>query len=232
MNIPFIDLGKMKYQDSYKIQIELAELINNNRSIPGFFLLVEHYPVFTIGVSKKYKDFLLNPEYLKSLGFEIYETNRGGKVTYHGPGQIVGYPIFNLKLFKTSVRKYIYNIEQLIIDTLTSINIDSYRNDGLTGVWVNNKKVCAIGVAFKKNTTMHGFALNYKTNLEHFNYINPCGLSLGVTSIQDINSNIEYTQIINSLTQSFENVFNTRLISTTIEEVRNTYDNKKATLVE
>ncbi len=149
------------------------------------FILVEHLPVYTLGKHGKASNMLLSEEALQRVGAELYHIDRGGDITYHGPGQITGYPIFDLEQLGIGLKQYIYNIEEIVIRVLADYGIQGFRIDGATGVWVENNKICAIGVRASRYVTMHGFALNVNTDLRYFSYINPCGFTdKGVTSLQ------------------------------------------------
>ena len=157
----------------------------------NYFLLVEHPHVYTLGKSGNPGNMLISPDFLKSIGATFYQINRGGDITYHGPGQVVGYPIIDLDYYKVGIRDFIWKMEQAIIDTLSEFGLKGERNTGATGVWldaedpVQNRKICAIGVRITHHVSMHGFALNVNTDLKFFQHINPCGFSSSaVTSIQ------------------------------------------------
>ncbi|AKL94544.1 octanoyltransferase LipB [Clostridium aceticum] len=219
-----VNLGRMKYGEAYELQKELLDYVLNNEELIGIFLLVEHPPVFTIGKSGTYKDFLYSVEEIKEKGIEVYESDRGGKITYHGLGQVVGYPILDLKEFKKDLHWYVHQIEETIIGSLKAFGITAGRKDKYIGVWVENEKICAIGIRMKKWVAMHGFALNYNTNLEDFHLINPCGITeFSVTSINEINPNVEYNQVTEEVKKSFQKIFNVELVETTINEVRDCY---------
>ena len=154
------------------------------------FIFCEHPHVYTLGKSGDEHNMLLNYIQLQAKDATFVKTNRGGDITYHGPGQLVGYPIFDLANFSLGLKQYIYNVEEAIINTLFQFNIVSKRLEGSTGVWLDVglptcRKICAIGVRSSRFVTMHGFALNVNSQLEYFNYINPCGfIDKGVTSME------------------------------------------------
>lgn len=173
----------------------LSEIVTDKRSIglpsqKNYFLLVEHPHVYTLGKSGDEKNLLAREGFLKKIEATFYKINRGGDITYHGPGQIVGYPIIDLEYYKIGVREYIQKMEDAIIATIAEYGLDGSRKEGATGVWLDAthpsraRKICAIGVRVSRFVTMHGFALNVNTDMRYFSYINPCGLSFGVTSIQ------------------------------------------------
>ncbi|ARE86815.1 Octanoyltransferase [Clostridium formicaceticum] len=219
-----MNLGRIRYGEAYELQKELLNYVLDNEALIGVFLLVEHPPVFTIGKSGTYKDFLYSTEEIRERGIEIYESDRGGKITYHGLGQVVGYPILDLKAFKKDLHWYVHQIEETIIDSLKTFGISAGRKDKYIGVWVENEKICAIGIRLKKWVAMHGFALNHHTNLEDFHLINPCGIrEFGVTSINKINQKVKYTEVIEEVKKSFEKIFDVELVETTLNEVRDCY---------
>ena len=205
MGVPvlFKDLGLMDYQKAWDYQEILFHDIKNakarNLELPqcealpkiSYLLYCEHPHVYTIGKSGKDENLLINEEQLKEKAATVYHSNRGGDITYHGPGQIVVYPILDLEDFGLGIRTYIDKLEQAIIDTLVEYGINSERLEGATGVWLDThipkktRKICAIGVRASRHVTMHGLAFNVNTNLDYFGYINPCGFTdKGVTSLQ------------------------------------------------
>jgi lipoyl(octanoyl) transferase len=185
--IDFIDLKIMDYYDALKIQEEMFQKRIENK-IKNTVLFVEHPPVITLGRRGKSYNILLNKKELNEKNIKVYDVNRGGDVTYHGPGQIVGYFIFDLNHYEKDIKKFIYNLEEVFINLLKNkFNIDAYREDGkYTGIWVNNKKITAIGIFIKKYVTMHGCAFNVNTDLSHFNWIIPCGINRKATSLSNI----------------------------------------------
>lgn len=192
--IIFEDWGLIDYNLAWKQQEELFnEAINlkiNNQTTQNTLIFCEHPHVYTLGKSGDEHNMLLDMIQLVAKNAIFVRTNRGGDITYHGPGQLVGYPIFDLANFGMGLKQYIYNLEQAIINVLLDYNISATRLNGATGVWIdvdqpNCRKICAIGVRSSRYVTMHGFALNVNTMLEYFNYINPCGfIDKGVTSIE------------------------------------------------
>lgn len=182
------DLQKSEYKEVWDIQENLLQKIisekeNLGRSKYNYLLFCEHPHVFTLGKSGEQKNLLANSKVLKEINAKFYQTNRGGDITYHGPGQIVGYPIIDLEAAGLGIKKYIWEIEEAVILTLRCFGINSERLNGATGVWldvnepVKTRKICAIGVRTSKYVTMHGFALNVNTDLKYFSYINPCGFT-------------------------------------------------------
>lgn len=213
------DLGLIEYKNAWEYQENIfTNTINNkigNLPTTNYLLLCEHQPVYTIGRSGNFSNLLINKQELKEKKISFYKTNRGGDITFHGPGQIVGYPIVNLTDLSIGLKKYITIIEEIIIKILAKYTIIGERLDGSTGVWIDTnfpertRKICAIGVRSSRYITMHGFALNVYTNLEYFNYINPCGFTnKKVTSIEkEINRKIEIEEIKNELKIQFLKYF-------------------------
>lgn len=185
------DLGKRDYKETWELQEKIFKgivdlKIKNRRenldiNTPNYFLFVEHPHVYTLGKSGNYENLLLNENQLAAKGASFYKINRGGDITYHGPGQIVGYPILDLENFFTDIHKYLRFLEESIILTLAEYGIEATRSKGETGVWLGvetpfARKICALGVRASRWVTMHGFALNVNVNLGYFDNIIPCGI--------------------------------------------------------
>ena len=201
-------LGLMPYELALKLQRRLAKA-RAQGSVPDVLLLLQHPPVFTIGRFRGEEDIIISLEKLQQEGMAVFHTNRGGSITYHGPGQLVGYPILNLAENGLGVREYIWKLEEIIIKLLLILGIQGHRVAKYPGVWVDGKKVCSIGVHVSHHITMHGFALNVNTDLRHFEYINPCGIKGQVmTSISKLlGYPIEVEAIIDALLDSFSAIF-------------------------
>ena len=177
-----LDLGKSHYNDAWELQKRLQSQRISGQ-IDDQLLLVEHFPVYTLGKNTP-KEHLLTKE---SDNISIIQTDRGGDITFHGPGQLVGYPILDLNQYKRSITWYMRELEQLIIDVLKEYDINAGRKKGLTGVWVKGKKIAALGVRISKWVTMHGFSLNINPDLKYYQGIIPCGITeYGVTSMADL----------------------------------------------
>lgn len=187
MKLNVLFLGTCDYNSALDIQYNILEKRQKDE-IGDTLILVEHPPVITIGRNGKETNVVASDEYLKSQGVAVFDTNRGGDVTYHGPGQIVGYPIIKLKEQGIGVRNFVKGLEEIFIKLLReTCNIEAGRDTENTGVWVGNDKITAIGLAVKRGVTMHGFAFNVNTILEHFLLIVPCGIvGKGVTSIEKL----------------------------------------------
>ncbi len=201
------DLGRMPYGAAFDLQRKLVEQ-RKRGEIADQLLFVEHPHVVTMGRNAHEKNILASPEMLERAGIELHETDRGGDVTYHGPGQIVGYPIFDLREWKRDVVAYIRGIENVLIGALGSFGIFSYQDPAGTGVWTDSGKIAAIGVHISRWVTSHGFALNVETDLNYFNYIVPCGLAKPVTSMRALGCQAGRSEVIRALELSFGRVFN------------------------
>lgn len=177
-----VDCGRMGYGDAWALQRACVAARQANR-IEDVVLLVEHPPVITIGRAGRIAHLLVPRDLLVARGFEVFEIERGGDVTYHGPGQLVGYPIFNLRVLDEDVVRYVRLLEVALMCSLEEFGITASRERGYPGVWVGPAKIAAIGVAVKRKVTMHGFALNVDPDLNHFAVINACGLGRPVTSM-------------------------------------------------
>lgn len=179
-------LGVISYADGLELQKALVEQ-RKNGEIPDQLLLLEHPPVITLGVKSRNdrSHVIATRETLEAEGVEVFETGRGGDVTYHGPGQLVGYPILDLKPDRCDVHRYVRDLEEVMIRAAASFGVVAGRIPGLTGAWVGNEKLAAIGVRIARWVTSHGFAFNVNTTLEHFDLIVPCGITdRGVTSLE------------------------------------------------
>ena len=211
MNINVINLGKVDYAVALTIQ-ETLQAARQSGEIEDTLLLLEHPPTLTLGTRGQYSNILVPTELLEKNNIKIYEVNRGGDVTYHGDGQIVGYPIVNLTNFDRDIKSFIWNIEEIFIRLLKNeFGITAEREDKkFTGVWIADKKIAAIGMSVKHWVTMHGFAFNVNTNLDHFKLINPCGLiGKGVTSLEELTGEKQDFEKLNILvTNYFCEVFN------------------------
>ncbi len=222
----FRDLGTAEYKQVWDLQEGLFSAMIEEKQKCGavtsdsHLLFVEHPHVYTLGKSGHENNLLINDAFLKSIDATYFKSNRGGDITYHGPGQIVGYPIFDLEQMALQIKTYVHALEQAIINTLAQLGIQSERLDGATGVWLDvgtpgrARKICAIGVKASRHVTMHGFALNVNTNLSYFNHINPCGfVDKGVTSIEkELGEKQDMEQIKSMLLIQMSKVFNCTIV--------------------
>ena len=232
--VKYKDLGSTSYQDALISQVEAQEAlvdrklkirdgkITDKNDLIHTLFFCEHTPVYTLGRSGSIDNLLFSASELNKKGIEFYKTNRGGDITYHGPGQIVGYPIFDLDDFYHDVHRYVREIEEVIIRTMKDFGIQASRIDGLTGVWIKgegsdpDRKICAIGVHISRWVTLHGFALNVNTELQYFEGIVPCGISEDsktVTSMQkELGHTVDFDKVKASLLNNFKKVFDLRFI--------------------
>ena len=217
-------LGSVNFKECFeyqkKIQNEIIQIKLDNRNkrikkiTPNYLLFVEHDHVYTLGNSGNSANLLFNEKILKQKGIEFYKTNRGGDITYHGPGQLVCYPIIDMENFYTDIHKYLRDLEEIIINTLNVLGITASGNSNETGVWIdvgklNERKICAMGIKVSRWVTMHGLALNVNTNLSFFEGIIPCGISnKGVTSISnELNKEIKMDLVKKIFTEKFLDQF-------------------------
>lgn len=227
-NVIFRDLGQMNYQAAWDLQESLLKENVRRKSAPEssvatehYLLFVEHPPVYTLGKSGNKENVLLSDEELQANHIEFFHTNRGGDITFHGPDQIVGYPILDLERYYTDIGKYLRNIEEVIILTMAEYGIKGERSAGETGVWIDpelpgrERKICAIGVRCSRWVTMHGFAFNVNTDLSYFNHIIPCGIvNKQVTSLQrELGRALEMQEVKEKVKRNFECVFESQLVS-------------------
>ncbi|MEO1516351.1 MAG: lipoyl(octanoyl) transferase LipB [Bacteroidota bacterium] len=230
------DLGKIRYKEAWDYQQQLLQdtvgikLANRKLSPddesyqipPHHFLFCEHLPVYTLGKSGSASHLLLNQKELEEKGFEFFKINRGGDITYHGPGQVVGYPIFDLDRFFNDIHKYVRYIEEAIMRTLAEYGLETIRKEGYTGVWLAKtdvlpyRKICAIGVHMSRWVSMHGFALNVNTNLGHFHHIVPCGINeadMAVTSMElELGRKIDMEEVKQKIIRHFANLFQFEIV--------------------
>ncbi len=202
-------LGVIPYEPVLRLQQILMQA-RAKGNVPDVLLLLQHLPVFTTGRFRGEEDIIVPPEVLTQKGIAVFHTNRGGSITYHGPGQLVGYPILNLQENRLGVREYIWKLEEVVIKLLLTLGIQSHRVAKCRGgVWVGEDKICSVGIHVSHHITMHGFALNVNTDLQHFEYINPCGIKGAVTtSISKLlGYPVEVETIIGSLLHSFSVAF-------------------------
>ena len=200
------ELGRLGYEDSLALQNKLV-VERQQGLIPDQLLFVEHPHTITLGRNGHLENLLASEQILERSGISFYSTNRGGDITYHGPGQIVVYPILDLREWKRDVHAYVRAIEQAIIDCLLDFGLIGARSAGMTGVWVEGRKVAAIGVHISRWVTSHGFALNHTTDLSYFQYIVPCGLTRPVTSMAHLGVGAAVEEVSRSLAGHFGRIF-------------------------
>lgn len=224
--IKYSNLGLISYKDAWDFQKEIFSKkvkAKGQKVVPKIendLLLCEHKHVYTIGKSGEQNNLLVNDDFLKSINAEYFKIDRGGDITYHGPGQIVGYPILDLEQFDMLAKKYIHSLEQVIIEVLKEYGIKSERSKGATGVWLDvgipfkERKICAIGVKVSRWVSMHGFAFNINTDLNYFKHINPCGFTeKGVTSLEnELGKKVDLKEVEEKILKHFSLVFESEIV--------------------
>lgn len=203
------------YQESILEEVQADKKAKNGASTINRFLLVEHPHVYTLGKSGDEHNLLVHGEFLKKIEATFIKINRGGDITYHGPGQLVGYPIIDLENYHIGVREYIEKMEDAIIATIAHYGLVGGRKEGATGVWLDSeipakaRKICAIGVRVSRYVTMHGFALNVNTDMRYFSYINPCGfLTYGVTSLErELGRKMDMNEVKEIVKEKFDAIY-------------------------
>ncbi len=218
----FKDLGLRSYKEIWDLQeillkqnVERKTTDDGRQSTVNHLLFVEHHPVYTLGKSGKEEHVLINEETLRQKGIEYFHINRGGDITFHGPQQLVGYPILDLDKFKTDLGWYLRNLEQVMIDTMAEYGLKGDRSKGETGVWIDvgikgrERKICAMGIKCSRWITMHGFAFNVNTDLSYFDFIVPCGIqNKQVTSLQkELGHTVHMNEVKEKVKRNFEKVF-------------------------
>lgn len=219
--IKLLKLGQMSYDQCLKLQNHLSEsLKTTSLNECGYLIIVEHEPVYTVGIRQQVYDSKLEDNLIK-LGAEFKRTNRGGLITFHGPGQLIAYPILNLKCFQPSVRWYVSNLETTIINLCNEKYGLNATTTPDTGVWIDNNKICAMGIRCSRYITTHGLALNCNTDLSWFKHIVPCGLpGKGVTSLSTIfNKDISVNDVLPYFLQHFGKSFSCNIVDTKIDSL-------------
>jgi len=212
------DLGRLGYAEAYALQKQLVGE-RQRGEIGDRLLLLEHPRVITMGRNGSEQNLRASREELERLGIEFHETDRGGDVTYHGPGQLIAYPILDLREWKCDVRAYVNALEQAVIEVLGEFGIKAGREPGMRGVWVNGAKIAAIGVHISRWITSHGLALNVNPELEYFRYIVPCGLKKPVTSMRREGSQASLSEVSETLARRFGAVFEREPAAAELEKV-------------
>jgi len=204
MEFKVLDLGLVDYSLAWQKQKDVfTEVKNGDR--PSTLILCQHHPVITLGRMSKKENILASSYALKSKGIEVREIERGGDVTYHGPGQLTAYPVFNLTYLKKDIHLFLRNLEDTIIEFLAGFSIKGERRDGLTGVWIGKQKIASIGIAIKNWITFHGLSINInKEDLINFTFIRPCGMDIKMTSLENaLYRDIEIDNVKDKLVESF-----------------------------
>lgn len=213
-NLNYCDLGLIDYAKAWDLQKLVFEKRVNNQLDDTFFML-EHPNTYTLGKTADKGNLIGDESFLNEKGISVFEIDRGGDITYHGPGQIVGYPIIDLKNWKQDAHLYLRTLEETIIKVCNSYGLDATRKEKYTGVWISERKICAIGVKISRWITMHGFAFNINTNLDLFNGIIPCGIKdKEVTSLEkELGKKIDIQEVKNKILSEFKEQFNYQKIS-------------------
>jgi len=215
-----VECGRLPYGDAWALQRALLAARQADQ-IADTLLLLEHPPVITIGRAGHAANILIPREALAARGVEVFEIERGGDVTYHGPGQLLGYPILNLRALDEDVVRFVRLLEATLIRVLETFGIEAARRRGYPGVWVGEAKIAAIGVAVKRKVTMHGFALNVDPDLGHFALINPCGLGKPVTSMARLlGRHVELAEVHPAVRRAFAEVFQVDMAAVSLETIR------------
>jgi len=207
-------LTTISYKDGLGLQESARKSIQSSHDgLGGYLYVLEHFPVITNGRFGSDDNYVLPVKQIEKLGIEVHRSDRGGELTFHGPGQLVAYPILNLRSLNIGVKKYISLLEQVIINTLSDYGISSDRKEGYPGVWTSGQKIASIGVSVKNGITMHGSALNVSTDLDSFSMIVPCGISdVKVTSMEKtLGRSVNMKDVINSFASKFEKVFEVKI---------------------
>lgn len=213
------DLGSIAYPAALALQRDLHQRVVTGE-LPALLLLLQHPHVYTLGRRGAETDILASDNTLRELDADVYHTDRGGEVTYHGPGQLVGYPILDLRAAGLGPLAYVRTLERAIISTLAELGIHATSQDRPTGVWVDDAKIAAIGVRVSRGVTMHGFALNVNPDLTYYNHIVPCGMpDASVTSIAEQGVELNVPAVSDILTTHFANILNYSLLHTTLEAI-------------
>jgi lipoate-protein ligase B len=208
MKILHVDIGLTHFKAAWEIQKTIYSSVRSGNS-RDVIITTEHYPVYTLGKTGLKDHLLLNADELESQGIDYFEIDRGGDITYHGPGQLVVYPIFDLNHYYKDTHRFLRDLEETVILTLSEYNIKGYRDEQFTGVWVGQEKICAIGIKVSRWVTMHGLAFNVNNDLHNFDKIIPCGIfHKGVTSMKKLlNTGIEMKEVRKKLIMNMEKIF-------------------------
>lgn len=209
MEFKVFDLGLVEFKQAWEFQKEIFQKVKNGLLESGL-ILCQHYSVITLGRSADKKNILISEQGLRDKGISVYPIERGGDVTYHGPGQLMVYPVFNLNYFKKDIHLFLRNLEQAVIDFLGQWGIEANRRLGLTGVWIKTEKIASVGITIRNWITFHGLSINVKRDdLDNFCLIRPCGMNITMTSIETIlNSQIKMESVKEKISPIFKEVFN------------------------
>ncbi len=211
-----IDLGKMDYREAHQFQLDCVEWRLSDKDRSDIILVTEHPPVFTLGKRGGLGSLTVDENFIKSRGVDIVQTERGGDITYHGPGQIVVYPIVHLRESKLSVKTYVEMLEEVMIESGSICGVKAGRDERNRGIWVGNNKIGSIGIRVRRGVAFHGLAFNVTLDFEHFSWIQPCGLSgVGVTSVdRETADPVDFNNVKDTVIRQLSRVFNRQFIAT------------------
>ncbi len=215
-----LQLGTVEYGEAWELQKALLETRISGK-IEDSLVLLQHPPTFTFGRRYKEANLISNKAYYEGNGFAVYKTDRGGLVTYHGPGQVVGYPIIKMDAYTKDYYQYLRMLEEVMIRTVSGFGVEAERNEGYTGVWVNKAKIGFVGVRVALGYTMHGFSLNVNNDISPFHHIVPCGIQgIRITSLRElVNTNINMKEVYDMLVNHFSDVFQVQMIPVEVREM-------------
>lgn len=220
-----LQLDMVEYGEAWELQKALLQERISNKT-DDCFILLQHTPTFTFGRRYKEANLIENKEYYESKGFSVYKTDRGGLATYHGPGQIVGYPVIKMRTYTKDYYEYLRMLEEVMIRTLSAFGIKAERNEGYTGVWILGEKIGFIGVRITFGYALHGFSLNVNNDISPFNYITPCGIQgVKITSVQKLlNRDVDVKEVSDKLIYYYSDVFQVQLIPAEIQTMATKID--------
>ncbi len=211
--VEVVDTGRVSYTASYNMQLEYHEKLKDNPELPGRIIITEPNPTITKGIRGEEGEIFIHPSEREARGIEVVEVRRGGRVTFHGPGQLVIYPLLNLSHFKKSIKWYIESLENVVMDTLKEIGVEAHKRDGIVGIFAERGKICAIGIEVKRWRTLHGIAINHEVDLNYFKGINPCGIGeLGVSSIATEGVDVSRERLVETFKEKFSKVFEVEVV--------------------
>ena len=210
-----VDLGKMDYRDAHQFQLDCVQWRLLEEERPDIFVVTEHPPVFTLGRRGGRESLIVDEEFIKSRGVDIVQTERGGDITYHGPGQVVVYPIVHLRQARLSVSAYVDMLEEVMISCAADFGVMAGRDDRNRGIWVGNNKIGSIGIRVRHGVSFHGLAFNVTLDFEHFSWIQPCGITgIGVTSLElESDEAMDFYQVKDNITRGLGQTFNRQFVS-------------------
>lgn len=224
-----LNIEKLAYREALTLMRELADIKSRSPRLE-VLILTEHEPVLTMGRRAEASDILVSREILDSMGIRVYPVERGGLITYHGPGQLIAYPVFDLRAMTLNAGNLVYELEQVVLDTLSTFRIAGERMPGRRGVWVEGEKIASIGIAVRKGISLHGVALNVHPDLSHFDLITPCGLDgVRMTSMsKTLDEPVDLTAVRGAMTRHFKRLFRLELAECSIDRIHRTLSDQEA----